>query len=72
VLIKVGQFCESDSVIFSVSNPFDPDFVSTSKGTGFGLKSLQRRLFLVYGIDGLLKTDQSENLFTVTIKIPFS
>jgi signal transduction histidine kinase len=57
-------------LVVSVSNPFDPDTSSSSQGTGFGLKSVQRRLYLLYGRNDLLTTETKENIFTTILKIP--
>lgn len=67
---------------FSIVNPYDPDAVTT-KGTGFGLESVRRRLYLLFAQNDLL-TVSSENIvtqdetgntheqyyFTATINIP--
>ena len=53
----------------SISNPIDID-VKTQAGTGFGLSSIQRRLYLLYGRTDLLQTHKTDNLFTAQLKIP--
>jgi hypothetical protein len=53
----------------SVQNPFDPSAPLRS-GTGFGLSSIQRRLYLLYSRNDLLLTQQAENTFITTVKIP--
>lgn len=81
--IKFGLYDTTESVTISihaeaypnalrieVSNPFDPETSNVSKGTGFGLSSIQRRLYLIYGRNDLLKTTTSENTFTCSIEIP--
>ena len=70
VQIVINLECEEDMLVLEVSNPFDPAFVQASKGTGFGLSSLQRRLFLLHGSKGQLTTSQTENVFTVKLRIP--
>lgn len=52
-----------------ISNPIDSD-VKTQKGTGFGLSSIKRRLFLLYGRADLLSTSQTDTIFSATLKIP--
>ncbi|MFN7704953.1 MAG: sensor histidine kinase [Chryseotalea sp.] len=52
------------------SNPFDSDSAASMKGTGFGLSSIQRRLFLLYNRNDLLKTEQRENTFITILRIP--
>lgn len=53
-----------------VENPFDPSSASPRRGTGFGLNSIRRRLYLLYARNDLLMTSQKENIFTTTIRIP--
>lgn len=80
--IKFGLYGTSDAVklqltakkeqhflIIEVTNPYDEDSDSV-EGTGFGLRSVQRRLYLTYGYNDLVQTKQKEHNFTVTVKIP--
>lgn len=53
----------------SISNPVDDD-VETQRGTGFGLKAIKRRLFLIFGRTDLLETVKSTSEFKATLKIP--
>lgn len=53
-----------------VQNPYDPATTRPSRGTGFGLSSVQRRLYLLYARQDLLGTSQQDHTFTTTIKIP--
>lgn len=53
-----------------VSNPYDEDESSTEMGTGFGLKSVKRRLYLLFGRTDLLNTRAADGNFTVLLKIP--
>jgi len=52
-----------------VTNPFDPD-TQASRGNGFGLNGLKRRLYLLFARNDLLQTEVINNIFTVTLKIP--
>jgi LytS/YehU family sensor histidine kinase len=52
-----------------VTNPFDPD-TQASRGNGFGLNGLKRRLYLLFARNDLLQTEVTNNIFTVTLKIP--
>lgn len=69
-LIRIKTFKEKDNLVVKVSNPFDPETSSSNQGTGFGLRSVQRRLYLLFGRNDLLTTETKENIFTTTIKIP--
>ena len=54
----------------SVENPFDAETAHVTKGTGFGLRSIKRRLFLLFARNDLLKTSTENNEFITTIIIP--
>lgn len=54
----------------NVQNPFDPETSQPLKGTGFGLASIQRRLFLLFARNDLLKTQKEDDHFITTILIP--
>ncbi len=53
-----------------IENPFDNKRKTTKKGTGFGLRGVQRRLFLLFGRTDLLETSATKTIFTSKIKIP--
>ncbi len=69
-VISIHTTKEENNLIVKVSNPFDPETSTSNQGTGFGLKSVQRRLYLLFGRNDLLVTEVKENTFTTTIKIP--
>ena len=79
--IKFGLYDTTDDIVISitaekqgsdlkitVTNPFDPQ--TARPGTGFGLKSVQRRLYLLFARNDLLQTSTSGHTFITTIKIP--
>jgi len=70
VLIKIIAKKEDSLLSISVHNPFDPATSSFQKGTGFGLSSIVRRLYLLYGRNDLLETKAEGNTFITTVKIP--
>jgi two-component system, LytTR family, sensor kinase len=70
IIIKIEAKEEQKSLVLSVSNPFDPETANPKKGTGFGLSSVQRRLYLLFGRNDLVNTQAISNTFTTTIKIP--
>lgn len=69
-VISINAGLEAGDLIISVENPFDESTSSPGRGTGFGLSSVQRRLYLLFGRNDLLKTEVKENIFIVTVKIP--
>ena len=70
VLIKLTASSQEDNLTIEVENPFDPETAQPSKGAGFGLSSIQRRLFLLFARNDLLKTSKEDELFKTTILIP--
>ncbi|HEY5406806.1 MAG TPA: histidine kinase [Ginsengibacter sp.] len=70
VLIKLEATIENKYLKIIVKNPFDPETSQPLKGTGFGLSSIQRRLFLLFARQDLLRTEKNESLFITTILIP--
>jgi two-component system LytT family sensor kinase len=69
-IIKVKTYIDGKQLVIEVENPFDATTASPRQGTGFGLSSLQRRLYLLYARNDLLTTTQNENTFTTQIRIP--
>lgn len=69
-LITIDCEIENNELIISVKNPFDPQTSSPKKGTGFGLSSIKRRLYLLFARNDLLATAAHENVFETIIKIP--
>jgi two-component system, LytTR family, sensor kinase len=69
-VIKISIEQEKGLLIISIQNPFDPVTSVSKPGTGFGLNSIQRRLYLLFARNDLLSTSAAENLFTTTVKIP--
>ncbi len=57
-------------LFISIENPFDPETSQAQPGTGFGLTSVQRRLYLLYGRNDLLTTHGQDHTFTTELKIP--
>ena len=54
----------------TVQNPYDETTAMPLKGTGFGLASIRRRLFLIFGRQDLLQIKKEVQLFVVIISIP--
>ena len=69
--VKILIHCqkEDNNLLVKVQNPFDSQD-SGEEGTGFGLSSVERRLFLIYGRTDLLEKSASNGLFSVYLKIP--
>lgn len=69
VTIRIDAKAESNMLVITVQNPFDPSTTIPYEGTGFGLRSVQRRLYLLFARHDLLQTEWKENVFSTTIKI---
>lgn len=61
---------EGNELNITIKNPFDPQTTSPKQGTGFGLASVTRRLYLIYGQQNLLTTQIEDNIFITQITIP--
>jgi two-component system LytT family sensor kinase len=70
VTISIRARMEGNYVRIEVVNPFDPETSRPKKGTGFGLTSIQRRLYLLFARLDLLETRVDNNLFITIVKIP--
>lgn len=69
ITITIAATMEDKNLVVSVTNPFDPE-TAAPKGTGFGLNSISRRLYLIYFNNNLLQTSSENSTFTTTIRIP--
>jgi LytS/YehU family sensor histidine kinase len=70
VTISIRTRLDGNYIRIEVVNPFDPETSRPKKGTGFGLTSIQRRLYLIFARPDLLETRVEGNLFITTVKIP--
>ena len=69
VTVSIRGEIEGNNLVIMVQNPYDPQ-TSRPKGTGFGLRGVQRRLYLLFARNDLMETHQNDNIFTTIIKIP--
>lgn len=70
VEIRIQASLQQHLLVLTVQNPFDQATAAPQSGTGFGLHSARRRLYLLFGRNDLLTTSITDNIFTTTIKIP--
>jgi len=70
ITISLSSKAEPNYLVIEVQNPFDPATQNANKGTGFGLSSIKRRLYLLYARNDLIQTQKTENIFTTTLRIP--
>lgn len=71
VLISLHATVADNHLAVTIVNPFDPD-MQMSEGTGFGLKSVKRRLYLLFGRNDLIEINETKNAFVVVFRIPDS
>lgn len=69
LLIRLKCRVQDNYLLLSVTNPYEKDHRSGT-GTGFGLKSVRRRLYLLFGRTDLIEVSVKENIFKVKLKIP--
>src|SRR6185503_17799668 len=62
-VIRMSAEKNDGYLIITVTNPFDPETSSPRQGTGFGLKSVQRRLYLLFARTDLLSTEAKDSNF---------
>lgn len=70
VHIEINVQKKDNLLQIQIKNPFDPENINIQKSSGFGLRSIERRLFLIYGRTDLLQTHTEKETFTATITIP--
>jgi len=72
IVIRIEALAADQHLLLRVQNPFDPETSQPRQGTGFGLMSVQRRLYLLFGRNDLLVTRADGNQFITEVKIPQS
>lgn len=70
VTVGVACTCNNHMLEIQIENPYDSQSNKPRRGTGFGLRGVQRRLFLLFGRTDLLETHATTHIFTSIIKIP--
>ena len=70
VVVSLRAEMDNSYLVIMVQNPFDPQTSRPNKGTGFGLRGVQRRLYLLFARNDLVETLANDNIFTTVIKVP--
>lgn len=70
VNIRISASLINNDLVVTVENPFDKQTNQSNKGTGFGLDSVKRRLFLLFSRSDLVTTTSDSNIFKTKIIIP--
>jgi LytS/YehU family sensor histidine kinase len=68
--ISITAKSTDDQLFINVKNPFDATTSLPQKGTGFGLNSVKRRLYLLFARTDLLETTTENHLFITSIRVP--
>lgn len=69
-VIRLFSKKEDGDLVIKVLNPFDPETATPRQGTGFGLKSVRRRLYLLFARTDLLSTEIKDNIFATVVRVP--
>ncbi|MCX6180568.1 MAG: histidine kinase [Bacteroidetes bacterium] len=72
VIIKITAKGNEKLLSVHIENPYDSETSKPKQGTGFGLNSVQRRLYLLYARNDLLTVQTQQNIFITSVKIPQS
>ncbi len=70
IAINIKAWAVENMLYLEVTNPFDAELQQPNRGTGFGLTSIRRRLYLLFARQDLLETSANGNIFTTLIKVP--
>ncbi len=70
ICIEVSTTIKEGLLEVNISNPYDGDTIKSANGTGFGLSSVKRRLYLLFARHDLLETTATAGIFRATLRIP--
>jgi len=70
VVVSIRAEMDGHFLVLMVQNPYDPQTSRPKSGTGFGLRGVQRRLYLLFARNDLMETHANDNIFTTIIKVP--
>lgn len=70
ITIHISSKIQNEMLFIEITNPYDTEAHHANKGAGFGLNSIGRRLYLLFGRNDLLKIHTEENIFITQILIP--
>jgi two-component system LytT family sensor kinase len=70
VVVSLRAEMEGSYLVLMIQNPYDPQTSRPKQGTGFGLRGVQRRLYLLFARNDLMETHANDNIFTTIIKVP--
>lgn len=68
--IGVSVRREENLLRMQITNPYEENTVNASKGTGFGLRSVEQKLKILYGRSDLIRIRKAGGQFEIEISIP--
>jgi len=69
VTLKFKSFIQNDFLNIVLENNFDSSFTNKNR-SGIGLKNINDRLKLIYGLNNLMNVEKTEDIFKVNLYIP--
>ncbi len=70
VKISMGITQLDGAIQIEVTNPFDKNAVISSKGKGFGIDSIRKKMYLFFQRNDLVQLTETDDLFTFRLIIP--
>jgi len=70
ITITIKAWVQDNMLYIQAQNPYDGVLQQPHRGTGFGLSSIRRRLYLLFARQDLLETSCDDHIFTTLIKVP--
>ncbi|MEJ6982569.1 histidine kinase [Pedobacter sp. P351] len=70
VTIVIEAKCVQKYLVLIIQNPYDTNTVRPKSGTGFGLESIKRRLYLLFARTDLIDAKGENDIFTTSVRIP--
>ncbi len=71
VTLKFNSFIKNGFLNISLENNYDSNSINKS-GSGIGLKNINDRLQLIYGLNNLMSVENTNGIFKVNLYIPLS
>lgn len=70
VTIGIAAKLVDEGLMVTITNPYDVELEPKSIGTGFGLSSVEKKMWILYQQNSLVKVERIEGIFRVTLIIP--
>lgn len=70
--IAIEVMKSENQLVIRVSNQFDPTTNLNSKGKGYGIDSIRKKMYLFYQRNDLVKIEKEDLVFTFQLTLPFT